>query len=87
MAEFEIVISYPHTGRYGKRGALDRDKVAEADRVAIESLVGWRGVANFTGTDSPPATPIPSQPAAREVGRANDFTVIRARFEYAAAPA
>jgi hypothetical protein len=81
--EFEIVIAYPQTHRYGSGNALDRDDVARQDWKAIKHAIGIDGRANFTSaTDgSYDSTPLGAT-RTRETMGANDVSVIRVQFEY-----
>lgn len=80
---FEIRIAYPHTGRYGADGALDRDDVMDQDFGEIEKLVGIYARAWYFGTHdcTPLGAPSGSMKSV-EIGTSVDFLVLTARFSY-----
>jgi hypothetical protein len=81
--EFELLIAYPQTHRYGPGNALDRDDVARRDWRDIKHAIGIDARANFTSaTDgSYDATPLGAT-RTRETMGANDVSVIRVSFEH-----
>lgn len=79
--EFEILVCYPATHRYGDDAALAMDDVIEEDMNQIENAVGLHGSANFT---SPHADACwSSGTASRVVTDAVTFLSIVQRMEFA----
>jgi hypothetical protein len=82
FVEFEILIAYPQTNRFGINAARDRDDAAEADEFLIEQQVGMNGYANFTGASVPNAAWINGQFDPRVLGAGVDFVLMRATYRY-----
>jgi hypothetical protein len=82
---FEVVVAYPQTSRYGGQLALDRDDVAEADRLQIRNAIGLNGGANFIAP-YPPAAFIEAMQSVAMVGAGVDFHIIRQVMEFWRAP-
>lgn len=73
--ELIVTVAYPQNARAGKQWALDRDRIMDEDRHAIEGAIGLRGGANFAGAN-PSATWIDGSVERQSVG-AVDFLIIR----------
>lgn len=67
-----VLVSYPQTGRDGKKQALDRDDTLDEDAFQIDKAIGMLGRANFS-YPYPDACWIEGAPIARIVGVAVDF--------------
>lgn len=76
---YEIRVAYPHTQRYGKDGALDRDDAIDLDWGKLEPLVGIYARSQYTGAYD--CTPLGATREI-EIGQSVDFLVIRARYSY-----
>ena len=48
---WQVLVAYPTTHRYGAQAGLDLDDVKSADQHQIETAIGMRGGANFTGSN------------------------------------
>lgn len=77
--EFEILIAYPQSHRYGAQNAMDRDDVAREDWKKIKHTIGIDGRGNFSSTND--CTPLGAT-RTRESQDTVDFMVIRATFEF-----
>lgn len=72
--DFEVVIAYPISGRYGDGKDVDMDRVMESDQDLVETAIGLRGsiadAALIRGSSF----------TEREYGATVAFTVIRQRM-------
>jgi hypothetical protein len=79
---FSILVAYPQSHRYGAQNALDRDDAMSTDQINIESAVGLRGYANFTGANPNASWMLDGYSVERRIGGACDFLIITQTMGY-----
>lgn len=80
LVTFQIMVAYPHTGRYGADMALDRDDVMRSDQHQLEETVGLYGQANFVSPN--PNACWRDAPVSRLAGTSVDFLVVDLTLEF-----
>lgn len=81
LVTYQVDIAYLQTDRAGKHGALDRDDMADADRLQIMDAIGERGRENFTAP-LPDACWRSSDPPQRIEGEGADFVRLVLSLSY-----
>lgn len=77
--QFDVMIAYPQTHRYGPNNAMDRDDVMNQDWLKLNYAIGIYGRGTFSGSSD--CTPLGAVKT-REQGAKVDYLVIRARYRY-----
>jgi hypothetical protein len=74
-----VKVAYPHTGRHGTDGALDRDDVMDQDWGLINGKLGIYGRSNFSGSHD--CTPLGAERSV-ERGATVDVLVVTVRLSF-----
>lgn len=48
IVDFELIVGYPSTYRYGSHAAVDMDAAIQSDKILLKNAVGLDGYGNFT---------------------------------------